>query len=145
MTRTDALPVPGEGELAEGRMRRRAMTIKGTLFVIGLFAGGYVGYALAESDFDLGARWPTGISIALALVYVVSISAGSLLLHGKIDELERDRSYKAAAVAGSGYLLLYPVWFVLWKGGILVEPIHWLLFVGFWLLLLGAALYYRLR
>jgi hypothetical protein len=33
----------------------------------------------------------------------------------------------------------------MWKGGFVPEPIHWALFVAFWVALVGAALYYRFR
>ena len=50
-----------------------------------------------------------------------------------------------SALAGAGYMLAYPAWFLLWKGGVVAEPIHWVLFVGFWLLLAGGTIFYRFR
>lgn len=135
----------GEGERLQRSRTRRHVAVKSALFAVGLATGAYIGFKLASTGFDLSAPWSRSVAVALALLYVVAIAAGSLLLNKSIDELERDRTYKAVAVAGSAYMIVYPVWFMLWKGGLAVEPIHWLLFAGFWLLMIGAAIYYRFR
>jgi len=145
MIKTDRGVVLGEGERAELSSRRQLMTVKGALFTVGLFSGAYLGYALASNDYDLNAQWPSGIAIALAAVYLIAMAAGSFLLRNRIDEVERLNTYKAVAFAGSAYMVVYPVWFLLWKAALLPEPVHWLLFAGFWLALIGAALFYRFR
>ena len=135
----------GLGERLQRKQQRRMMTIKGTLFVLGLVTGAYVGFYIATNDFDLSAPWPPAIAATLAILYVVAMFVGSHLMEKSIDEVERYRSYKAVAFAGAVYLVAYPVWFLLWKGGFVVEPIHWLLFLAFWGSLLGGAIYYRFR
>lgn len=145
ITKTDRLAMPGEGEQAERASRRMTNGVKGALFAIGLVTGGYLGYFLAANDFDLSAGWPPEIAVTFAIVYVVAILGGSWLLRNRIDEVERANTYKAVSVAGTAYMLVYPVWFLLWLGGMLVEPIHWALFIMFWLLLIGSALFYRFR
>ena len=62
-----------------------------------------------------------------------------------MDELERQNNYRAAAFAGTVYIVAYPVWFLLWKGGFVPEPIHWMLFGLFWAALCISYLYYRFR
>jgi hypothetical protein len=135
----------GEGERLQRSQMRRHIAVKGSLFVLGLGSGAYLGYTLVRTGFDLDAPWPPLIAVLIAVVYVVGVVGGSLMLEKSIDEVERDRSYKAVAAAGAAYMLVYPVWFLLWKAALVVEPIHWLLFIGFWLLLIGSAIYYRFR
>jgi hypothetical protein len=62
-----------------------------------------------------------------------------------MDEVERQRSYKAGSLAGATLIVVYPVWFLLWKGGFVVEPIHWVLFVLFWLGLAFGMIWYKYR
>jgi hypothetical protein len=136
---------PGAGEELERVQRRRVFTVKGALFVVGLFSGAYVGYSVASQGFDFSAPWSPTACLVLAAVFLAAMAWGSFGLSKSIDEHERQNAYKAAAFAGSAYLVIYPVWFLLWKGGFVGEPIHWALFVLFWLALAGASIYYRFR
>ena len=135
----------GEGERRERSARRVRYGIKGALFVTGLAVGVYVGRMLLGGELDFAAPWPPAAALGIAAVYVVAIIAGSLLISRSLDELERSRTYRAAAVAGNVYLIVYPTWFALWKGGLAPEPIHWALFILFWLSLVLATLWYRFR
>ena len=135
----------GEGEQLHHARSRRHVTVKGALFAVGLASGAWLGFMLARSGMDLSAPWPKRIAIGLAAIYVLALGVGSLLLNRTIDEVERARTYKAVTVAGSAYMIVYPVWFLLWKAQLAVEPIHWLLFVSFWLLLIGSSIFYRFR
>ena len=135
----------GEGERAQSALARRHYAVKGTLFAIGAVAGAYLGFSLARNEVDFAAPWPPALTVALAIIYAVAVLGGSLALDKSMDELERHRAYKAVAVAGSAYIVVYPLWFLLWKASLVIEPIHWLLFAGFWLLLIGSAIYYRFR
>ena len=131
------------GEQIARRTARNRMIIFGMLFGVGLAAGIAAGNHAADNGFS--GTWPPAISIGTAIVYVIAIIAGSVALSRVTDEVERAQSYKAVALAGAGYMLAYPVWFLLWKGGVVAEPIHWVLFVGFWLLLAGGTIFYRFR
>lgn len=140
----DSAPL-GEGERRERAARRVRYGIKGALFVTGLAVGVYVGKMLVGGDFDFAAPWPPAAAVAIAAIYLVAIVAGSLLISRSLDELERSRTYRAAAAAGNVYLVVYPIWFALWKGGFVPEPVHWALFILFWLSLALATLWYRFR
>ncbi|HEX8225833.1 MAG TPA: hypothetical protein VF605_18655 [Allosphingosinicella sp.] len=140
----DSAPL-GEGERRERGARRTRFGVKAGLFAVGLFTGIYVGGNFVGSGFDFSAPWSPLAAAAIALVYLAAMGIGSLLLSRHIDELERDRGYKAAAAAGAAYVLVYPAWFALWKGGFVPEPVHWLLFLLFWLSLALATLWYRFR
>jgi hypothetical protein len=135
----------GEGERRERGARRARFGIKAALFAVGLFTGLYVGGNFVGDGFDFSGPWSPTAAAAIAVVYLAAMAVGSLLMSRHMDELERDRGYKAAAAAGAAYVLVYPVWFALWKGGFVPEPVHWMLFLLFWVTLALAALFYRFR
>ena len=135
----------GEGERREAAMRRGRAWIIGGLFVAGLVSGFYVGKTEALSAKAGQSLWTPELAIVLTAVFLVAMLAGSLLLNRVMDELERQRAYKASAAAGAALLLVYPPWFFLWKGGLLPEPMHLALFGIFWIVLAGASLWYKVR
>jgi len=135
----------GHGERMERTQSRRRKTIIGTLFVLGMISGAYVGYTVAEDGFDPSRQWSPTVCLVLAGTYLAAMIFGSIALSKHMDEVERQVQYKAAAAAGGLYAIVYPVWFLLWKGGFVAEPIHWALFLLFWVALAVSALYYRFR
>jgi hypothetical protein len=136
----------GEGERRDSARRRKRWLIIAALGVAGFVPGLYLGYddgaALIESRSGV---WPPALVVGLALLYLVAVVGGGLLLRGVTDEVERQNGYKAASFAGMALMLVYPIWFLLWRGGFVPEPIHWVLFVTFWLSLALASLWYRFR
>ena len=131
------------GELVASRTDRRRKIIVGVVFGVGLASGIAVGMHVAKNGF--AGTWPPELSIGIAILYLAAMVVGSVALSKVTDEVERAQCYKAVALAGAGYFVIYPVWFLLWKGGVLIEPIHWALFIGFWLLLALGTLFYRFR
>ena len=132
------------GEAAERATRRRRLMILSGPFAAGLMLGGYVGFR----EFDIlsgNADWPPAVAIGLAAAFLLSVLGASLLLNRQMDEVERLNSYRASSIAGTFYFIAYPVWFLLWKGGLVPEPMHGALFLGFWAILIAAYLYYRYR
>lgn len=145
MTLTKNKAALGEGERREMDRDRFTQIVKGVLFGVGISCGAPIGYLIASNDFDVAAQWPPALAAAIAALYLLALIAGSIALSRSIDEVEKARQYKAVAFAGAVYLVVYPLWFVLWKGGFVIEPIHWALFALFWLSLAGAAAFYRIR
>jgi hypothetical protein len=135
----------GEGERAERTRRRKRYVVLAVLFAAGLFTGFYVGHTNPESMFDRESSWNPAVSLLLTAIFLIAIVGGSIALHGNTDELERQNQYKAVAISAGVYMLLYPSWFMLWKGGHVPEPHHGIVFVVFWLSLAGASLWYRFR
>jgi hypothetical protein len=136
----------GEGERREAARRRKRWLIVAALAAVGLVPGFYMGYqdgaAMAQSRPSL---WSPTLAAAMAAIYLLAVIGGGLLLSRVTDELERQRGYKAVSFAGAALMIVYPVWFLLWRGGFVAEPVHWMLFVLFWLSLALATLWYRFR
>ena len=149
MTMSKAAPMrdgsQGAGERAELMRRRKRYAVIAVLFAAGLGTGFYVGQSDPQSLFNREASWDPMISLLFTGIFLVAIIGGSIALHGNTDEVQRQAQYKAIALAGAVYMLLYPSWFMLWKGGHVAEPQHGILFVTFWLSLAGASLWYRFR
>ena len=137
--------VRGHGEELERTQRRRRRVIIGTLFVLGMISGAYMGYTVAHDDFGFSAPWSPTACLILAAMYLAAMTFGSYALSKHMDEVERQVQYKAAAAAGALYATVYPLWFLLWKGGFVAEPIHWALFLLFWLALAASTIFYRFR
>lgn len=135
----------GEGERREADARRRRFLVLGCLFAAGLFSGFYIGHTDPASLFDAEARWSPLVSLVLTGIFLAAMIGGSLALRGSMDELQRQTQYKAVSLAGAVYMLVYPSWFMLWKGGFVAEPAHGPLFILFWLSLATASVWYRFR
>ena len=135
----------GPGERQErARQARKAWIIGGT-FAAGLVAGLWIGFEEADTLFSGSDGWPPALSMFVCVSYLVAVIFGGLALARQTDEFELQRQYKAVAVAALVYVLAYPVWFTLWMGGLVAEPMHGVLFIAFWLSLAGAFLFYRFR
>jgi hypothetical protein len=135
----------GPGEQRERAVRRRRRLVFGALFTVSGLAGFYVGFNEAEALFNGGTAWSPELSLILTALFFVAMIGGSVLIKDSMDEVERQASYKAVAFAGAAYIMVYPVWFLLWKGGFVGEPVHWVLFALFWLSLALSSLWYRFR
>lgn len=139
----DSAPL-GEGELRDAARRRKKWLIVAALAAIGIGPGFYIGFqhgaALAQNR---AVVWPPAVAAALAILYLVAMIGGGLLLRRFTDEVERQQSYRAGSVAAAALMIVYPTWYLLWKGGFVVEPIHWVLFILFWLSLALATIWYR--
>jgi hypothetical protein len=136
----------GEGERRDAARRRTRLAIIIALAVAGFIPGLYLGYNDGAAFFEnRPSVWSPTFSLGLAVLYLVAVLGGGLLLRNVTDEVERQNGYKAASFAGMALMIVYPVWYLLWRGGFVAEPVHWMLFFIFWLSLALASLYYRFR
>lgn len=148
MTKSKAAAVaaelsPGERKVREKKKRRFALF--GALFAAGFIPGALLGWSRADSLFSPDTVWPAWISILLAVTFVVAVGTGAVLLNRQLDELERQTQYKAAGAAAGLFVIVYPIWWVLWMGGLVREPIHWVMFLLFYLSFIASWIYYRLK
>jgi hypothetical protein len=117
----------GEGERAEKTRSRRFWLLLVLLVVAGAVLGG-VHMTLTKGD-------PTGTmplawGIALAVFYFAAVGIGSWYFFRSVDELEIRDNLLAYTIGAHFYLVLYPGWYFLWKGGLVIEPSHEFLFLG---------------
>lgn len=132
------------GERNERAARNRRLGYYAALVATG-FAVGFV-FALAEgkggwSDDGI----PSLIAIILAIVTFGAMFGGSLLIKRRTDEVEWQNNLFAGAMATFVVVLGYPVWFLLWRGGLVPEPSHIVMFATLYLVLGGAYLFRKLR
>jgi hypothetical protein len=135
----------GVGERREASARRKRLAVILGLGVTGFFSGMYVGRGEAKALVEGGSVWSPELAIGLAVLFVVVIGGASLFLRKSMDEVEIQTQHKASALAGAVFLVAYPLWFLLWKGGFVVEPIHWVMYILFIFTSLAAATFYRFR
>lgn len=137
---------PGIGERREASDRRKRLIVLLVLGVLGLIAGFFIGQNEEHGLLlDGGGTWPPSLVLTLAVAYLVAIFGASRVLRNSVDELQRDTLHKAAASAGTVFMVVYPIWFLLWKGGFTEEPIHGVLYLLFVVTSLAASLFYRFR
>jgi FtsH-binding integral membrane protein len=116
-------------ERLSGEARDRANNRRRLWLFSGLaLAGGIVGFTFAmfeaKNDVALGGTIPPAVAIALAVVTFVAMVWGTVAYKRRIDEVVlRDNIY-AGAWGAFTIFVGYPVWFLLWKGGLLPEPSH---------------------
>jgi hypothetical protein len=65
-----------------------------------------------------------GAAIWLAVGFIAAIAVIAWLAHGLLDEHEVSASMYGQAAACAIVVVAYPVWFLLWKGGLAHEPSH---------------------
>jgi hypothetical protein len=137
----------GAGERMERGRRLRRRALFGSLFAVGLLTGFYVGHSGRNFEALLGPDpiMSPAAAFAICALLLVAVTAGALLLQRNMDEHEKLTHYKAASVAGNAFLLTYIVWFNLWKGGVVPEPAHLVLFLVFLVAMGIGIFYYRFR
>lgn len=114
----------GPGERAEETRRRRFWLIIGGFMLF----GGVLGAAshIAQHAGTL----PPPVAIGIAGLIVFGLGGASWYFLRQVDEVELRDNYVAATVAVYFYMLVYPAWYLLWKGGVIGEPRHETVFVA---------------
>ncbi|MDY7523028.1 hypothetical protein [Sphingomonas sp. 10B4] len=113
----------GPGEAADRTRSRRTFITFAVLSVL----GGAVGFTAAliephEATLTTGGSLPAWFAILAALLLIGAVTAGSLVYYRTIDELQRLDNYWAATMGANVLLMAYPVWLILWKGGLVPAP-----------------------
>ena len=135
----------GEGEALERARTRRKYALIGAACLIGFVPGVYIGYTENDQLLQAGDKWPPALALGLAIIYLLAVIGGALLLSRQTDELALHNQYRVVAVSASSYVLVYPPWYLLWKGGFVPEPMHLVLYVLFIVTGLAAMAWYRFR
>ncbi|WP_260484325.1 hypothetical protein [Sphingomicrobium flavum] len=132
----------------EARLRsktRRKWIITGALMVV----GGVVGFTAARMEdirnYDAAGPWPPEVALGILAAFLISLAVGTYFLNRELDDYEREVHRKSAAFAAGVVMIGYPVWFLLWKASLVVEPIHWVIFISAYVGLYLAMAYYKYR
>ena len=133
------------GEALERSRRRRKLFLLGVLVGGGFAAGFLSGFTQADKLFDPAQKWPPALGLGLAIAYLVAAIGGGLLYSRHTDEVERLGQYKAVTLGAGAYIIVYPVWLLLWKSGFVPEPMHFVLYILFMAVFLAASVFYRVR
>lgn len=131
----------GPGERAERARRRRLGWIVGALFAAGLVTG----FLMARTEGPEGllqAAMPTWLAVTLTGVYLSAVLIGSPLMLRHMDEHGRSEHLWFSAYGAGAFVIVYPAWFLLWKGRLVPEPHHLALFLTFYA---GALIGYGVR
>lgn len=121
----------GPGERAE---RARRWRVVWTTAAMGI-AIAPVGYLLGRADRGsslLEGTMPPALAVALTIAFLLVMLVGSTLLWRNQDEHAKVESLWAIAYASAAFVIVYPTWFLLWKGRLLTEPQHLILFLIFY-------------
>lgn len=125
MASLEARMIERPGERAEKRRRDRFWLLLGGFMLV----GGVIGAALAILG-GSGGSLPAWAAIALVALLIVTLGGGSWYFYRDVDELERRDNFVAAVIALHFYMLFYPCWLLLWKGGLVPAPDHAFLYIA---------------
>lgn len=115
--------VPGIGERAERAQRRRAAAIMlASLLVAGVMIAGTA--VFKQEHGHLAPTW----AVAFVLLYVGALALCWRACH-RFDEVEIRHTVDSLAVGAGVYAIVYPAWYFLSRGGLIVEPDHKAVFV----------------
>ena len=117
--------IMGEGERAEARRRGRMRVV----VALGAVAGITIIALTALFKQGHGRLTAEGAG-AIAAFYVIAMVGIGWRSSRLADEVENRANHRALALAACAYILAYPVWYFLWRGGLVLEPRHDILFVG---------------
>ncbi|WP_137864474.1 MULTISPECIES: hypothetical protein [unclassified Sphingomonas] len=116
----------GPGERAERTRARHLAIVAAGLMLL----GGGIGAVLSYLQHSGARTLPPSWAITVAALYLVGTTIGSWYFFRRVDEVERRDHLLVSAVGIYFYALVYPVWFFLWKGGLVGMPDHEILFIG---------------
>jgi hypothetical protein len=137
---SSAMREPGLGEQAEARLRRRQLALLAGSLVVALLIVG-----LAAIFKQSGGRIAPAGGVAIALVYLVAIGLMIWRSCGVSDEVEARRTRRSVMFGFYAYFLAYPAWYFLWKGGLVIEPLHEALFAATLFAVMAAHLWNKIR
>lgn len=142
----EASMVESDWQARAQQRKRRIYAIIGVLFGMGLVSGFLIGFFEEEqSSFLTGGSVPPYIAIITAGLMGIAITYGAVRFHRSSDELERRNMVYAAAMGGNVALASYPLWFILWKGGLVPAPDALAIFAATYIAHVIAYFWYKFR
>lgn len=115
----------GPGEIAErARQNRARLTMLGSAVF-----GAATGFAITQVPQLPDGQVSPIAAILITLSYATVVVIASVLFLRRSDEVEVRANNEAAALGLYGYVIFYPSWLFLSKGGLLPEPNHLTVFL----------------
>jgi hypothetical protein len=134
---------PGE-KMERAKNQRRAFVL-----CVLMAAGGACGLALAIAEPKGGGMLqgviPAWAAVALAAAWLISVLGGSLWYKKHADEIDLAAQIWGQAVGGAAIVLLYPVWYLLWRAQLVPAPDANVVFVALYVVMVGAYLWKKFR
>jgi hypothetical protein len=120
----------GEGERLEAARRRRFWRILGWLIFAGFVAGIIFGGTFAFlGDGTLAVTViPPPIIIGAAAIALAGFLYGTWRFFSSVDELELQDNLWGSLIGFYIYSTVFPLWWLLWRAGVTVEPHDWAIF-----------------
>ena len=136
----------GSGEAAARARQRRMLINFGAIAAVG-FVVGLTAAFVENKDAPIwsGGTLPPWFAVLAAVLTIGAVGFGSWRYHNNMDELQRLDNYWAATVGANVLLGGYPVWLILWKGGIVPEPNAMILYLIVWVSTVLAYAWRKLR
>ena len=140
---------PAEIGPGEAASRARSRRILVNFIALGA-VGGVVGFTAAmvelpHAPLNAGGTLPAWFAILAVVVLVGAIAVGNFFYYRSMDEVQRLDNYWATAVGANVLLISYPVWLLLWKGGLSPSPDAFLLYIAMFAATTLAYIWRKLR
>lgn len=88
---------------------------------------------------------PRSIAVLTAIIMAAALTVGQYYFFSRSDEMERRNMLNAIAMSGNAILAGFPVWFILWKGGMVPEPDAFVLFAAAYAANIVTYFWYKFR
>jgi hypothetical protein len=88
---------------------------------------------------------PAWAALAAAAAWLVAVVGGSFWYKRHADEIDLAAQIWGQAVGGAAIIILYPVWYLLWRARLVAEPDANVVFVALYLVMAGGYLWKKLR
>ena len=138
----------GEGERAERQRRRRFCGAIGITAILGMPLGFFLGQSAARNDGSMAEAFtvlPPAAVIALLVLAVGGFTLTCWYFLKSVDEVEILDNLWGSTAGFYAYMVLFPVWWALWKAGIAIEPNDWIILAASFALGTLAYLYRKWR
>ena len=117
-------PPRGEGERVAAVRSRNFWLMMGAMAALGFVSA--AAYLSLTTPKDGGGvhfgPLPPNAALGLAILSGVAMSAATRWFFAHADELERADNIWGAAIGANALAIVYPPWFLLWKGGWVPQP-----------------------
>ena len=128
------------GTAIERRHRRRYWTL-----LVGGLAVAIVLGSIGRAFRDAGGTIDPAVAMIVAAGIIVLVVAGTWAYYRSVDELEWANNLVACFWGFNAFLLAYPTWHVLWKGGLVPRPDMTAIYLGSAFIAVAAYLWKRFR